>query len=98
MHLTANKNASGVKCLINRGADVNAQDDEEDTALHLASRRGAVDIVNQLLNAKGINVNLKNKDKKTALDEARKDSNDYYHVKIIKLLEDSGAKSGKAVS
>ena len=49
-----------VQKLLDRGADVNAQDYDGDTALHGAAQSGNVEIIDMLL-AKGANLNTKNK-------------------------------------
>ncbi len=49
-----------IQNLLDRGANPNLDDDEQDTALHLAAQRGDIDIVKMLL-AKGADVNAKNK-------------------------------------
>jgi ankyrin repeat protein len=49
-----------VQKLLDRGADVNAQDDDGDSALHGAAQNGNIEIMD-LLVAKGANLNLKNK-------------------------------------
>ena len=49
-----------VQQLLDRGADVNAQDSDGDSALHGAAQNGNIEIID-LLVAKGANLNLKNK-------------------------------------
>lgn len=49
-----------VQKLLDRGADVNAQDYDGDSALHGAAQNGNIEIID-LLVAKGANLNLKNK-------------------------------------
>ena len=63
--------------LIAQGANVSAQDDVGDTALHCATRYGGgqVETVSLLLNA-GINMDLKNSEEKTALDYALEEKQD----------------------
>ena len=67
---------------IDDGADVNFQeDDEQNTALHVASTNGHLNIVNALINA-GANVNLTNSDNETPLFIAV--AND--HLDIVNIL------------
>ena len=55
------------KALINEGkADVNLTDNDGETALMMASRRGCSVLVSALLKAPNANTNLANKDGKTA--------------------------------
>jgi ankyrin repeat protein len=67
--------------------DVNIQDDAGDTALHVAAKedptkKGHNNIVKMLLNFRGIIVDIKNNDGKTAEEEA----NACGHVEIVSLL------------
>ncbi|WP_342220345.1 ankyrin repeat domain-containing protein [Rickettsiella endosymbiont of Miltochrista miniata] len=60
-----------VKYLLDKGADVNAREGADHwTALHLAVKGGHIEVVNILLECKDIDLNLKDKDGKTALDLA----------------------------
>jgi len=59
-----------VKFFIESGADLNYQDSYDNTPLILASTWGHSEVVRFLL-SKGANTSLKNKDGKTALDEAQ---------------------------
>lgn len=65
-----------VKILIASGANVNLADDNLQTSLHFAVKRGlsrwAQDDIMELLIKNGANVELKDKDQKTALDLANK--------------------------
>ena len=58
-----------VRCLLERGVDINGQDSWRNTALIVASMWGHADVV-QLLLSKGADVTIKNKEGQTALDVA----------------------------
>ena len=73
-----------IKFLLNRGADVNLQNYDGDTPLHLAARYEMEYIVKVLLHYNA-DVNIKNKKDETAVFAAK--SNQYPHVKV--LLEDN---------
>lgn len=62
-----NGNITEATVMINHGADVNARDGKECTALHWAARYGYADIVRRLLETEAIAVNAQNKGGKTAL-------------------------------
>ena len=64
-----NGKANAVRTLIDKGADVNAKDDDGETALMLAAYYGYADVVRVLIE-KGADVGAMNKDGGTALDEA----------------------------
>jgi ankyrin repeat protein len=59
-----------VKKLISLGANVNAVNDVKDSSLHLAAWRDHPEVIQELLSA-GADLELKNKDGKTAGDLAR---------------------------
>nr|WP_184891152.1 ankyrin repeat domain-containing protein [Candidatus Cardinium hertigii] len=76
-----------IRVLITYGADVNAEDYEKNTPLHLLDRQWCItdimDIIH-LLMANGVEVNRKNKNGKTALQLAIQNN---LHSEIITLLE-----------
>ena len=77
-----------VRVLIEKGANVNAKDDDGDTALAYAAIRGAsVNVIKELLNA-GADVNIKNKGGKTAVVLAREQGKH----EIVELLTQAGSK------
>lgn len=79
------------KLLIEHGADVNAQDDNQGwTPIIQASAYGHLDIV-KLLVEKGANVNDKNKENATALDRA----NEQGRTEIAEFLIQNGGKTGE---
>ncbi|SVA93070.1 uncharacterized protein METZ01_LOCUS145924, partial [marine metagenome] len=60
---------AGVQAELDKGADVNAKNDDGATPLHHAAEKGHKEIVELLIN-KGADVNAKNLDGKTPLDAA----------------------------
>jgi ankyrin repeat protein len=60
------------KKILEKTTDVNAQDDEGDTALHLAILCESKTAVNILLKRKDVDVSLSNKNEDTAFDLCRK--------------------------
>jgi ankyrin repeat protein len=75
-----------VKCLLARGASVNASDESGMTPLYCAAYAGALEVTTLLL-AGDTNVNARNKEGWTALCIAAKQG----HGKVVKLLLDRGA-------
>ena len=96
---TAEKRASGlidaaaagdlvrVKSLIAAGADVNAKNNNGETALMWASYKGHAEVVEALLAARA-DVNAKTDDGETALMLA----SDMGHADVVKLLRQAGGK------
>ena len=76
-------NFDKVKEALTEGANVNAKDNEDNTALILSSSIGDKDIVELLLKQEGIDVNAMDNDGKTAIQEATL----YNHTDIIAMLE-----------
>jgi len=83
LHEAARTNVGVVKLLLDKGADVNAQDSAGETALWYAASKGHTDIVRLLLD-RGAGVNVKNYLHRTALVLA-------VNADIAKLLLDKGA-------
>jgi|GEM_PF-1673518 len=75
-----------VELLIAKGADVNAKDQEGETALIFAASRGQKDVV-ELLIAKGADVNAKSEDGRTALMMAASGG----YIDVVELLIAKGA-------
>ena len=72
--------------LIEDNAEVNAGDDDEWTALHLAAEKGHVDVAKVLIQ-NGADVNAVDKDKETALHVAAENE----HADVAKVLIQNGA-------
>ena len=75
-----------VKKLINKGADVNANNNVNETPLHDASKNGHLEVVRELI-YEGANVNDKNDNNKTPLYLASKNG----HLEVVKILVKNGA-------
>ena len=67
-----------------KGVNLNSRDLQEETPLHWAARYGKTEIAEALIEA-GANVNLKNNERKTALDMAKASGYEVYN-KIINAL------------
>lgn len=82
-----NNDSLRVKMLIDIGAcNVNQQDSDGNTALHLAASLGYLDCVNALLSAKNIDLNVRNKAFRTAFAEARVHNNKSCEDAIAKKM------------
>lgn len=66
-----------IEMLINAGANINAVDNDKDTALHIAAIKGAVSSVKELL-LHGANIKAENNAEKTPFDVARNDGNSFF--------------------
>ena len=71
-----------MQILLSANADVNAVDEDGETALYLAAEAGDSDIVKLLLDA-GADVNIRNEDGETALVIARKEN----QQRVVQVLE-----------
>jgi ankyrin repeat protein len=75
-----------VRFIVNRDADINIRDANNNTALHLAAKSGSVDIIKILLD-KGMSVNLSNKNNSTPLHVSAQ----FGHLKATNALVERGA-------
>ena len=92
LHEAASKNHTFViQLLLDRGADINARDTNDQTALHKAAWSNCTSAI-QLLLERGAHFNAKSIAKETALDLARLQT----HKAAIDLLMDFSANVGKA--
>ena len=82
-----------VQALIAKGADAKAIDNEGNTALILAARAGAFQMLQPLIDA-GLDVNARNKVGLTALKMAKDQARTYdaARAEMIKILTRNGAK------
>ncbi|XP_031624690.1 serine protease persephone-like [Contarinia nasturtii] len=80
-----NGNMDAVKDLINRGANVNSQDDLNETPLHKTAERGFTEIVKYLID-NGANVSAANGFEETSLHMAALNG----HIEIVKILIGKG--------
>jgi len=74
--------------LINKGADLNLQDNNKDTALLYSLKKNDLEMSKLLIN-KGADLNLQDNNKEPALFHAVRSSND--NIDIVKLLIEKGA-------
>jgi ankyrin repeat protein len=81
-----NGNIDVVRDMLAKGADINSEDSNKDTALIFASYNGHTQIVDLLIKA-GANLNLQNSYKSTALILAAS----YGYIEIVELLIKAGA-------
>ena len=83
LHVAAKFGLAGVAWrLLANGADVNAKDGNELTALHIAAQHGHTQVIRVLLEHADINVNLQNEEDQTALSLAAQMG----HLDAVKLL------------
>ena len=75
-----------VKVLLAAGANVNAFDEDGETALMMAAEEGRADVVQALI-AGGANVNMMDHEGRTALQHARKEGRSH----IVTILQNAGA-------
>jgi ankyrin repeat protein len=80
IYAASNRDINILNVLLEKGADVNAQNGYGYSALIMAAAKGHLDQVKSLL-AKGADVNLKNDKGRTALDEAER--NNYFEIARI---------------
>jgi len=85
-NLTFEDNQKIIELLINKGADLNLQNNNKDTALLYSSKNGYKDIAELLIN-KGADLNLQDNNKDTALLYSLKNG----YKDIAELLIDKGA-------
>jgi ankyrin repeat protein len=69
---TDQESLQAIKILMEKGADVNAFNDDGQTAIHGAAQRGSIPVLTFLLE-KGAKATVKNKRNRTPLDEAAGD-------------------------
>ncbi len=87
LHSTSIKgNLEIVQFLIEKGAVVNAKDEDKQTAIHFASENGHIQIVQYLIE-KGADVNAKDYYEQTALHFASEEG----HLQIVQYLIEKGA-------
>jgi ankyrin repeat protein len=77
-----------VQSLLDKGADVNARDEDGNTALIIAISFGNIDVAEMLMK-RGADVNARNKSRETALMATA--STYFYNPSIVKMLLDRGA-------
>ena len=71
-----------IKLLIERGANVDDVDDNQESALYWAALKGHLNIVKYLVDVAGADVNLQDTDGKTAYDRATAQT----HVQVAEFL------------
>jgi ankyrin repeat protein len=87
LHLASQNGHNQVACfLLERGADISAQDNIGLTSLHLASQEGHVEVAHMLIE-RGADVSAKDKDGETPLYRALRCG----HVEVVHMLIERGA-------
>jgi len=86
LDMTVSGETEKINKLLKTGMNLNASDDSGNTALHIAARIGASDIVSLLI-AQGAEKNVQNNQGRTPLLIAAKNDD----LKVIELLSDAGA-------
>lgn len=89
-HAALSGNVDLVEFLIDRGADPDAQTDTGETPLHWAVTAGQAPIAEFLVLKKGVNVNARSADDKTALDLAETSQGEM--GPLVKILRFGGGK------
>lgn len=82
-----------VEDLLEKGANVNAQNYRKDTPLHLAVQNGHTEIVSALIKVEGIDINAKDRDGNTPLDLARTEEIKTLLKEAVERTDDGGESS-----
>ena len=82
-----------VQILLDKGADVNAQNNSKQTPLHIACKCESIELVQILLN-KGADVNVQNNSKQTPLHIACESDS----IELVHILLDKGADVNAVIS
>jgi ankyrin repeat protein len=86
------KDSSTFRLLLERGADIDVQEEDGWTPLHVASRYGALEVMRLLLEH-GVDIEAKDKTGKTPLQSAATSDEGVDRLdEVVKLLREHGAK------